>query len=144
HRVGAGVAKREEAELGGPALALEQGRNPLLVLALPAPRRHVARHLGEAAQPAARVAQRRDRHVGPEAAAVLAHAPAFGPEAAFALRAAQALLRLAGVTVLGRIEQRDRPADDLARAVALHALRAVVPAADAPAAADEADCGVRD
>ena len=144
HRLEAGFAKREQAELGEPALALEHGRNPLLVLALPVPRCHVARHLGEAAQPAVRVAQRRDRHVGPEAAAVLAHAPAFGPEAAFALRAAQALLRLAGVTVLWRIEQRDRPADDLARAVALDALRAVVPADDAPAAVEKEDGVVGD
>ena len=144
HRLKAGFAKRKQAELGERALALEHGRNQPLALALPVPRRHVARQLGEAAQPAACVAQRRDHHVGPEAAAVLAHAPAFGVEAAFALCAVEALLRLAGVTVLGRIEQRDRPADDLACAVALDALRALVPAEDAPAAVDQEDRVVRD
>src|SRR6185295_11501130 len=48
---------------------------------------HVARHLGEAAQRPRWRAQRRDHHVGPEAAAVLADAPALVPGMAFALGA---------------------------------------------------------
>src|SRR5262249_37934184 len=90
----------------------------------------VARHLGEAAQLALRVAQGVEDDVGPEARAVLAHAPALVLEAPHRGGGLQALLRFAALRVFGRVEAREVLADDLRRLVALDALGAGVPGQD--------------
>ena len=87
----------------------------------------VARDLDEAVELAAGPAHGRDDHVGPEARAVLAQAPAFVLEAALGRGPAQFLLRPSGRDGLGRIEDREMLADDLLARIALELLRAGVP-----------------
>nr|GEU28338.1 hypothetical protein [Tanacetum cinerariifolium] len=89
----------------------------------------VARDLGKADQGAVRVVHRVDHHAGPEAGAVLAHAPAFVLEAALR-RLRQHLRRAAGCAVFGRIKAGKMLADDFRLRIPLEALRARVPAAD--------------
>src|SRR5471032_1156442 len=88
----------------------------------------VAGDLGEADQLAVFLAQRVDHHRGPEAAAVLAHAPAFVLELAAVARAAQrALGQLQGAVLVG-VKTRKMLADDFGVGIALEAARAGVPA----------------
>src|SRR6185369_10678170 len=86
----------------------------------------VARDLREAAQRAALVVQRRDHDVGPEPAAVLAHAPALVLEAAALLRHLQLALGRAALDRLRRIEHGEVLADDLRGAVAFQLFGAAV------------------
>src|SRR5439155_1452613 len=81
-----------------------------------------------AAEAAALVVQGRDDHVGPEARAVLAQAPAFILDAALGLGHLQQALRLARGEILRREEAREVLPDDLLGPVALDALGAAVPA----------------
>ena len=99
----------------------------------------VARDLGEADQPARRLADGVDHDVGPEAGAVLALPPALGLEAAFALGDRQAARRLAAAAVLVGVEDREMLADDFVRPVALDALGAGVPVADDAAGVEHVD-----
>ncbi len=100
-------------------------RHPLL-LELP-PVAEIAGHLGKGHQLPIAVAHPADDHVGPEACAVLAHAPALVFEAALAGGGFQ--LHLALARVLRRIEVGEVLPDDLVGAVPLDALRAHVPGA---------------
>ena len=71
------------------------------------------------------VADRVDHDVGPEPAAVLAHAPALGLEAALPSSAtASARAGMPGRAILVGVEAREMLADDLLGAIALEALRA--------------------
>ncbi len=90
----------------------------------------VAGHLGEAEQPAGLVVDRIDQDVGPEPLAVLAHALGFAGKLALAERRGQGPGRGAGFAVLGRVEQREMPADDLAGGVALDRFGPGVPVRD--------------
>jgi hypothetical protein len=92
--------------------------------------RDVARDLGEAEQRAIGRADRVEHDAGPEARAVVAHAPAFAFEAAFVARRGQRPFGQAGGTVLVRIETREVLAHDLVGLVTLEALGASIPAAD--------------
>src|SRR5690606_6469223 len=94
-----------------------------------APLADVAGDLGEADEPAA-LPDRVDDDAGPEAAAVLAHAPAFALVAAVLARLLQRARRDPRRAVLGRVEAREVEADDLLGGVALDALRARVPVGD--------------
>src|SRR5207302_1085190 len=78
-----------------------------------ASRREIARDFREAYERAVRVAQHRDDHVGPEARAVLAYAPAFILAAPLLGRDLQLALWFPGAYVLLGIEHREVPADDL-------------------------------
>jgi hypothetical protein len=113
-----------------PGEDLEVGVGPgelvLVDLALGA----VAGDLRVAEQIAAVVAKGADRRGGPEARAVLAHAPALGRHVAVPARLAQQPLRLARLDVLGGVEQRQRAAEDLVGLVALDPPGAGVPADD--------------
>src|SRR4029077_5896084 len=71
----------------------------------------VARDLGESDDLAA-IADRIDDHIRPEAGDVLAHAPAFGLEAAFAYGGLDAGLWNARFAVLGGVETGEMLADD--------------------------------
>jgi hypothetical protein len=121
---------------------------PLFALAQPrlhrAPLADVARGLGESHQLAGVVADRVDHRQGPEPAAVLAQPPALAFEAAVAPRAGERRLRHAARTVLGDVELREMPADDLVGAVALDALGAGVPARHAPGAVQQVNGVVGD
>src|SRR6185312_10874758 len=64
----------------------------------------------------------------PEAAAVLAHAPAFAFEAAFFGRRRERALRPAGQAILFGVKTREILTDDFRRLVALDPLRAGIPA----------------
>src|SRR5690606_7785786 len=92
---------------------------------------HVARDGGVAAQAALAVVHRRDHVVGPEHAAVAAHAQALVLDAAHRQRLRQVPPGLAARPRLGRIEHREVTPDHLARVVALDARGAGVPAGDA-------------
>ena len=67
-----------------------------------------------------------------ELATVLAHPPALGHEAAGIACSGQGLVGQARRTVFFSVETGERPADDLARLIALDALRSGVPAYDLP------------
>ena len=88
----------------------------------------VAGDLGEAAETATGVAEGSDHDLGPEAAAVLAQAPAFGLEATLVGGHSEGALGQAPADVLGRIEDRYRLAQDLLGGIALDALGTRVPA----------------
>src|SRR5579884_2227821 len=103
-------------------LAFAQGRLGLV------PPRAVAGDLGEAQQGAALVADRLDHGRGPEAAAILAHPPAFALGAAFRLGLAQKCGGSPTVAILGRKETRKILADDFAGSIPGDPLRAKVPA----------------
>jgi len=90
----------------------------------------VAGDLGEAEQAAGVVVDGIDHHIGPEPLAVLAHPLGLALEPALADRGRQRLLRLSVGAILGRVEQRKVPADDLASLVALDRLRPGVPVGD--------------
>src|SRR5581483_5358484 len=90
----------------------------------------IARHLAEALERAALVVQRGDDHVGPEARAVLAQAPALVLEASVARRDLELVPRLARRHVFFRIEALEGAPEDLVGGPALDALGALVPAAD--------------
>ena len=68
--------------------------------------------------------------MGPEAAAILAHAPALGLEPAFARGGRERARRQAGLPVLLDIEAGEGGAQDLGLRIALDALRAGIPAGD--------------
>lgn len=87
----------------------------------------VAGHLGEADQ-AAVLVDRVDDHAGAETAAVLAHAPSLGLEAALLAGSPQSQVRQSAGHVLGCVEPREMLADDLAGAVALDLFATRVPA----------------
>ena len=102
-----------------------------------APLGDVARHLGEADQGAAAaaiaplvVADGVDHHAGPEAGAVLAHAPALGLEPPGPLGLLQRPPRHPGGAVLLGVEAGEVLADDLLRRPALDPPRARVPVGD--------------
>lgn len=116
----------QQVELAAPRLRLARGRlrrEPQRLLLSRTSLGEVSRHLGEPDQLAVLVAKRRDDDVGPEARAVLPHAPAFILEPAQSGRVLELLGRLAGRDVgrrVGRrIEGREVPSDDLVRLVAL-------------------------
>ena len=115
--------------------ALHQDAKPFLALAQRGlradPLRHVAGDLGKRDQLAVPVADRVDHHIGPEARAVLAHAPALDFEPPGLGRGAQRALGHAGRQILRRIEAREMRADDLARLIPLDALGAGVPGRNA-------------
>src|SRR5205823_6216230 len=95
-----------------------------------APLAHVARDLGEADQGPGLVADRIDHDVGPEQAAVLAHAPTFGLVAALLDRGLQRARGQAGGALAVGVEPGEVLADDLLGVVALDARGARVPAGD--------------
>ncbi len=88
----------------------------------------IARHLGEADQPARRITHRIDQDRRPEARAVLAHAPALRLEPALALGPVERDGGQAGLAILLGIEARKMLPDDLALGIALETLRARIPA----------------
>jgi len=92
--------------------------------------RHVARDLREPLQRAVRIAQRRRNDVRPEDRPVLAHAPLFDFDAAFARGKLQVALRPACGYVFGRIEQGRRFAHHFMRLIAHHLRRACAPRRD--------------
>src|SRR5439155_24303828 len=97
----------------------------------------IAGDLGETDQAAVAIQHPADDDVGPEAGAVLAHAPALALESAVAGRDLQLHVALAGV--LGRVEAREVPPDDLLGAVSLDPLRASVPGAHPPLRVEHED-----
>src|SRR5262249_25541604 len=92
----------------------------------------------------ARIAQGRDDDVGPEAAAVLAQAPALVLVLPRSGGDLQLPRRLARCYILRRIEAREVLADDLRGAVALDALGAGVPGEGAGLRVEEEDGVVLD
>src|SRR6185369_17730374 len=90
----------------------------------------VAGDLGKAGEPSGLVANRVDHHMGPEAAAILAHPPAFAFELAFAGGNLQDLCRQALGAVFRGIKTREMLPDDLVGRVALETLRPGIPAYD--------------
>ncbi len=100
---------------------------------------HVAGNLGEAEQLAFGIEDAIDHDTGPEAAAVLAHAPAFALVASLFGGDRQCPRRGAGRAVLLRIELREMPADDLVGGVALDTLAAEVPIRDVALRVDHVD-----
>src|SRR5437762_477496 len=102
-----------------------------------APLREIAGHLGIPDEAALRVPHRTDHAIGPEARAVLAHAPPFVLVTALPLRDLQCPLRLALRHIVRGIERREVPTHDLVGAVPLDALRSGVPARDPPVARGE-------
>jgi hypothetical protein len=104
----------------------------------------VAGDLGEAQQRAFLVVDRIDHDVGPEARAVLAHAPGLGLVLALRQGGFQGKLGHAGVLVLGRIEARKMLAQDFLGLVTLETVGAGVPAADAAVRVEHVDGVVAD
>jgi hypothetical protein len=92
----------------------------------------VARDLGKADETALLIAQRRDHDIGPEARAVLAHAPALVLEPAFGRGHLELACGPVAPDVLGCVEGAEMLADDLLRAIALEPLGADVPGPDVP------------
>src|SRR5262249_38261871 len=86
--------------------------------------------LGEPEVLALRIADRRDGDVGPEARAVLAHAPALLLAATFEAGPPQHLLGVATGPLRLLVEDGEMAADDLVGAVALEAGGAEVPAGE--------------
>ncbi len=99
----------------------------------------IARDFREGDQIARGVENRIDDHIGPEMAAVLAHAPAFRLEAAFALGGFQGDPGDALLEVLGRVETGEMLADDLVGLIALEAARPRIPAGDMPLDVEHVD-----
>src|SRR5436190_19757631 len=97
-----------------------------------APLGEIAGHLGMPVAAALRVPHRTDPAIGPDARAVLAHAPPFVLVTALPLRDLQCPLRLALRHIVRGIERREVPTHDLVGAVPLDALRSGVPARDPP------------
>jgi hypothetical protein len=93
----------------------------------------IARDLGEPQQSAILVANGFDHDVRPEAAAVLAHAPAFGLEFACARSRLQRPLGQAGLAIDILVKALEVLSQDLGRRVALEALGAGIPADDVAA-----------
>src|ERR1043166_9338836 len=124
-------------------VALDEDAEALLALAegflLSAALGQVARALRESAQRPALVVQRRDHHVGPEPAAVLAYAPAFVLEPAALLRHLQLALRAAALDRLRRIEHGEVPTQDLGLGIAILFLGAAVPRHDVARAVEQAN-----
>src|SRR5207248_1600750 len=87
---------------------------------------------------------RADDHVGPEAAAVLAEAPAFVLEAAVAGRGDELELALARVYVVVGVEHREVLPDDLVGAVAVDGGGAGAPGGDVAARVEHEDRVVAD
>src|SRR6185437_16143639 len=83
----------------------------------------VAGDLGVADQFPARLADRVDHHMRPEAAAVLAHPPAFALEATLAGGDAQGFVREPGLPLLLGVEPGEMLTHDLVGRVTLEALR---------------------
>src|SRR6185369_6548557 len=94
------------------------------------PRREVARHLGEADEPAARIAEWGDDDARPEARTILSDAPSLVPDLSLTLGREELGLGLSRCQIFGRVEDREVPADDLVGRVPLDALRPGVPAED--------------
>ena len=106
--------------------------------------RHIARDFRVADQSAIRRAYGIDDHVGPEFRAVLAVAPPFLFETAFARGRLQPDFRQAGCDVLGTVKFGEMPADDFLRRVALDAFGAGVPVRDDPLGGERVDRVVGD
>src|SRR6267143_1733728 len=90
-------------------------------------RREIANDLGESRDLAPVVSYGGEDHVGPEAGAVLAHAPTFVFHTSLRRRSLQQVLRPSAGYVLGCVEDRKMLADNLLGAVPLGALGAWVP-----------------
>ena len=88
---------------------------------------HVAGDLGKANDLPVVAADGVDHHHGPEARAVLAHAPAFGFIAPGVAGGLQGPVGDTGLPVLGRIEAAEMLADDFLGLVSLDALGAGIP-----------------
>src|SRR3954451_20690760 len=109
-------------------LRLEKGLLRSLQLKLRrAPLGQVARDLRKADEHTVLVADRVENHAGPEARSVLALAPPFGCEPAFALGRLQRRPGYPRFDVLRRVKAREVLADDLLGGVALDMLGAGVP-----------------
>ena len=102
----------------------------------------VAGDVGEAAELAARAAQRRDGHVGPEPRGVLAHPPALLVRMPRGRRGGQLPRHLAGLARFGRLQHRDGPAEDLVGGVTRKPLGAGVPGEDPTRRVEEDDAAV--
>src|SRR2546425_1006209 len=109
-----------------------------------APLGEIAGHLGIPDEAALRVPHRTDHGIGPEARAVLAHAPPFVLDPALALRDLQRPLRLALRHILRGVERREVLTHDLLRPVPLDALRPGIPGGDATRAIQHEDRDVLD
>ena len=90
----------------------------------------VARHLGEAPQRARVVPDGGDRHVGPEEGPVLPDPPRLFPVVPDRGGHRQLVLRVSRPHVVGTIEGREVPPDDLIGPVALDPLGPAIPARD--------------
>lgn len=90
----------------------------------------VAGNLGKPEQPAGRIADRIDHHIGPEAAAVLAQAEPLGLEPADGRGRVQGTRRQSRGAVFLGIEAGEMLADDLGGCIALEPLGAGIPARD--------------
>ena len=99
----------------------------------------VSGDLAEPSQLAVRIAKRRDHHVRPEAAAVLAHSPAFILDAALRQSGLQQRRRSVAGEVLGRVEDRDRLPDHFVREVTLDLLGAGIPRDDVASGVEHED-----
>src|SRR5579875_1119843 len=106
--------------------------------------RHVARHLGEADQGTALVADGVDDDARPEAAAVLAQAPALEVEPAMLPRRREGARRQAALPVLLAIEEREMAADDLVPRVAQDLRGPGIRVENAAVAVEEEDGVVHD
>src|SRR6266702_4535448 len=109
-----------------------------------APLGEIAGHLGIPDEAALRVPHRIDHAIGPEARAVLAHAPPFVLVTALALRDLQCPLRLALRHIVRGIERRVVLTHALVGAVPLDALRSGVPARDPPVGVEHENGAVLD
>ena len=138
----------EDVELVRPRLGLGARRGLRRIahrlLLGSAPLGQIARDLGETNDLAARVAQRRDDHVRPEASAVLAKAPSFVFEPAIARRMHQLVGGLSRFDVSRWIEDREVASDDLVRLVALELVRTDVPGQDVAVSVESEDGIVAD
>jgi hypothetical protein len=130
-----GDAVDERAE---PTLALAQRILRLL------PFRPVPRQRGEARDLAIGVADRVQQRERPEAAAALAHAPAFLFIASAACGDRKAALRQILLPLLRREEAREMLANDLFFRIAIDALGARIPARDKAVGIEHVDRGVHD
>src|SRR6267142_4803153 len=104
-----------------------------------APLGDVARDLGESQQFLRLTADRIDHGRRPEAAAVLADAPAFGLVPAFAACDVERARRCSGLPILLGIKTAEVLADDLVGGVTLDALRARIPVGDDAARVEHVD-----
>src|SRR5439155_1682066 len=109
-----------------------------------APLGEIAGHLGIPDEAALRVPHRTDHGIGPEARAILEHAPPFVLVTALPLRDLQCPLRLALSHVVRGIERREVLTHDLVGAVPLDALCSGVPAGDPPVGVEHENGAVMD